>query len=81
VLDFRGADAEISQITTDRPILLGELLSWPYPPDDRAEDRPTVYEPRRVLVHDEDGGRGLIWLLGGGLIVAVITLGLRRSHP
>ena len=81
VLDFRGAEGEISQFRTDRPILLGDLLSWPYPPVDQEGDRPIVYEPRRVLVAGKNGGRGLIWLLGGGLIVAVITLGLRRSHP
>jgi hypothetical protein len=80
VMDFRGAEGEIPEVRTDRPVMLGDLLSWPYPLDERTPEGSTVYQPRIVEIAGGRGGTTVSLLIGAGLIVAAITLGLRRSR-
>ncbi len=80
IMDFRCPAAQVSEVHTDRPVLLGDLLGWPHPLDHGSEPAPIVYEPTSVDIRTEHPARARVWLFGGGLCAALIVLGMWRSR-
>jgi hypothetical protein len=78
VLDYRCADGAVSDVRTDRPVRLDELLSWPY----RYEAEPTDAPVTFVLNHAPPGEKraGLSWWLGFGVAFVLVAIGMKRSR-